>query len=227
MPPSLDCGMLLKTPANARATEGFSATLRTMGPFDLPTMVGWLRRCALWLHRCCHQAQESKEESIGSMILICAPFLSQMSQFCCEYFDSNGLVATGNHQSIELTKRQQLLGSVSALLPLRSKTFHPFNHHFPINNMSAEKIKSAKFQGHQAPVLSLAVSQHDSLLLSGSEDHTARLWDLRDNNRRRASLCIQTSGEVLSVVFAPKQEEESSKLSNLFARDHSMYVFFV
>jgi WD40 repeat protein len=91
--------------------------------------------------------------------------------------------------------------------------------------MSGETIKSAKFQGHQAPVLSLAVSQHDSLLLSGSEDHTARLWDLRDNNKRRASLCIQTGGDVLSVVFAPKQEEQSSKLSNLFARDLSMYVF--
>jgi hypothetical protein len=102
--------MRLKTPAKARATEGFSATLRTMGQFDRPTMVGWLRRCALWFHRCWHQAQklrtvnvqeyvqerrEQRRKHWRGMILICAPFLSQMSQLCCEYFDSNGLVATG------------------------------------------------------------------------------------------------------------------------------------
>jgi hypothetical protein len=138
----------------------------------------------------------------------------------------NWQLATGNWQLA--TIRQQLSGSVSALLLYHwdQRLFTPsINHHFPIANMSGETIKSAKFQGHQAPVLSLAVSQHDSLLLSGSEDHTARLWDLRDNNKRRASLCIQTGGDVLSVVFAPKQEEQSSKLSNLFARDLSMYVF--
>lgn len=90
--------------------------------------------------------------------------------------------------------------------------------------MSEAAIKSSKFLGHQAPVLSLKVSQDDHLLLSGSEDHTARLWDLRDTNRRRASLCIQAGGDVLSVAFAPKRDEEASAdLSSPFARDHSMY----
>ena len=89
------------------------------------------------------------------------------------------------------------------------------------------QFTSAKYQGHTAPVLSLAVSEDYSLLLSGSEDHTARLWDLRDNNRRRASLCIQTGGEVLSVAFTPKnngvlEDMPAVQLSSPFAKDHSM-----
>eukprot|EP00980_Cylindrotheca_fusiformis_P017907 scaffold5682_cov140-Cylindrotheca_fusiformis.AAC.18 len=91
--------------------------------------------------------------------------------------------------------------------------------------MSGSTIQSALFQGHQAPVLSLNVSQDDALLLSGSEDHTARLWDLRENTKRRASLCIQAGGDVLSVAFAPKHLNEASvDLSSPFARDHSIYL---
>lgn len=95
----------------------------------------------------------------------------------------------------------------------------------------------AKYQGHTAPVLSLAVSE--DCLLSGSEDHTARLWDLRENSRRRASLCIQAGGEVLSATFTPKQnheissngggppEEEEEELASPFAKNHSMYAFSI
>jgi len=85
-------------------------------------------------------------------------------------------------------------------------------------------------------------TSHRSLLLSGSEDKTARLWDLRENSiggsstsssnpRRRASLCISAPGEIFNVKFAPKipkrnhpQEEASTALSSPFAKDHSMYV---
>jgi WD40 repeat protein len=89
--------------------------------------------------------------------------------------------------------------------------------------MAQDAIKSAKYQGHQAPVLSLAISDDSSLLMSGSEDHTARLWDLRDN-KKQACLCIQSYGEVLSVAFAPKKRHQDEFMpDSLFARDHSMY----
>ena len=74
-----------------------------------------------------------------------------------------------------------------------------------------ESIVSSKYCGHQKSVLCLDVSTNPSspFLLSGSEDTTARLWDLR-NHRRRASLCIQGEGEVLSAVFAPRQPPRTS-----------------
>ena len=112
-------------------------------------------------------------------------------------------------------------------------------------------ITNAKLQGHTAAVLCLdvsspwsssqesvtattpAVSASSRLLLSGSEDGTARLWDLRDH-RRRACLCIRVprGGDVLSAVFAPPLEnvvvaEETATRrseSDGFAKDCSVYL---
>ena len=90
--------------------------------------------------------------------------------------------------------------------------------------MSDENIHSTKYQGHQGAVLCLDISHDDNLLISGSEDRTARLWDVR-SNKRRASLCIPTNGEVLSVAFAPKMQGDMPFSSpNAFAHDHTMYV---
>lgn len=92
-------------------------------------------------------------------------------------------------------------------------------------------ITSSKLQGHGAAVLCLDVSSPFSqsssssspslpsatstLLLSGSEDGTARLWDLRDH-RRRACLCIRVPdcGDVLSAVFAPPAPPTASPSSS-------------
>lgn len=115
------------------------------------------------------------------------------------------------------------LTTIPLLGPTRTFDNRPFN----MSSNGENQFTSAKYQGHTAPVLSLAVSEDYSCLLSGSEDHTARLWDLRNNSRRRASLCIQTGGEVLSVAFTPKNgvEETPAEVSTSpFAKDHSMYV---
>lgn len=106
-------------------------------------------------------------------------------------------------------------------------------------------IISSKFEGHKAPVLSLDFAGGENgnsspLLLSGSEDRTARLWDVRDDSsKRRACLCIPVQGEVLSVKFAPRRppsvddddddqmmaiEDSSASPMNPFAKDHTMYV---
>lgn len=100
-----------------------------------------------------------------------------------------------------------------------------------------QQLVSSKYEGHKAPVLSLAYQAQggSELLLSGSEDHTARLWDLRDS-KRRACLCIPTQGEVLSVAFRPPKptpnrptaetdaSSSSPSLASPFAKDHTMYV---
>jgi WD40 repeat protein len=85
-------------------------------------------------------------------------------------------------------------------------------------------------KGHKASVLCLAhssdvhMSHHPNntavtvaaCLLSGSEDETARLWDLRVP--LRASLCIKAPGEVLSVAFSRKEPPRTAD-AGPFARD--------
>lgn len=120
------------------------------------------------------------------------------------------------------------------------------------------QIESVKLKGHQKAVLCLDYSSSSNssssstdtitdaafgsvsggvvgsgCLLSGSEDGTARLWDLRTNHLR-ASLCIQAplSQEVLSVSFAPRRRGKDSSPSgptttlalSSFARDFSVYL---
>jgi WD40 repeat protein len=110
------------------------------------------------------------------------------------------------------------------------------------------EIPKTTLKGHQGSVLCLDLSSPASnqevtdndgvnsagaspsntttLLLSGSEDHTARIWDLREH-RRRACLCIQTPGDVLSAVFAPNctiKGEHEPAASSPFALDHTIYL---
>lgn len=105
-------------------------------------------------------------------------------------------------------------------------------------------IQSVKLKGHQGAVLCLdhsssspdtqatkqaacsATSVTTACLLSGSEDATARLWDLRTDCK--ASLCIKASGEVLSVAFGPSWEHStggpSSQAQSPFSRDLTVYL---
>jgi WD40 repeat protein len=100
-------------------------------------------------------------------------------------------------------------------------------------------LTHTKLKGHRAAVLCLdissPVSSTSSLLLSGSEDGTARLWDLREHQRRGACLCIQTidGGDVLSAVFAPPHPQRrpstttassTPSLSSSFAQDYTVYL---
>ena len=94
------------------------------------------------------------------------------------------------------------------------------------------RLQKRTLKGHQKPVLCLAHSSerlayysdegnehthHPSLLLSGSEDGTARLWDLRT---RKTSLCmvlpnndddVSDGNEVTSVAFHPSIVEEEQR----------------
>eukprot|EP00934_Nitzschia_sp_Nitz4_P007858 Nitzschia sp. Nitz4//scaffold358_size24170//22008//23559//NITZ4_008435-RA/size24170-augustus-gene-0.46-mRNA-1//1//CDS//3329549014//7848//frame0 len=89
-------------------------------------------------------------------------------------------------------------------------------------------IISSKYQGHQAPVLALDISPDDaSILLSGSEDQTARLWDVR-SAKHRASLCIRAPGPVMSVSFVPVSppgcQLEQPQAESPFSHNHTIYL---
>ena len=86
-------------------------------------------------------------------------------------------------------------------------------------------VTSSTWQGHKAPVSCLDVAAN--LLLSGSEDRTARLWDLRDP-KRRACLCIAAPAQVFAVKFAPQSlltmNDDATEVQpkNAFATNHTM-----
>lgn len=101
-------------------------------------------------------------------------------------------------------------------------------------------IQSVKLKGHQGAVLCLDHSSSctevtgtspatntttAASLLSGSDDGTCRVWDLRASCR--ASLCIKCPGEVLSVAFGPKWQHHASEAattSSPFGREYSIYT---
>lgn len=95
--------------------------------------------------------------------------------------------------------------------------------------MSNNSIPSIQLKGHGGPVLCL---EHNSsvlnagsevtagCLLSGSEDQTCRLWDLRAG--LRASTCILAGGEVTSVAFAPPYTTAAT--GGPFSRNFAVYL---
>jgi WD repeat-containing protein 53 len=99
-------------------------------------------------------------------------------------------------------------------------------------------VQSFQLKGHSGSVLCLDHSNNstrccspsgDSTLLSGSEDGTCRLWDLRTGIR--ATLCIRCCKDrrdVLSVAFGPNWTQGLTNCTvsttSRLARDYSVYV---
>jgi WD40 repeat protein len=83
----------------------------------------------------------------------------------------------------------------------------------------AMPIVSFVLKGHKSSVNCLDFQE--SLLLSGSDDQTARLWDVRTS---KTCLCLRTTGEVTSVAFAgPHSKEDTVNVSGLpFAKNTSV-----
>lgn len=86
-----------------------------------------------------------------------------------------------------------------------------------IQIMEEDNIRKYIFKGHKGSVLCLAHDSIASLLLSGSEDETARLWDLRTS---KTALCLLAGGEVTSVAFAPSATLQP--LDGPFARNNHL-----
>jgi len=91
-------------------------------------------------------------------------------------------------------------------------------------------IQSVQLKGHQAAVSCLDHSSsttaavRPSLLLSGSEDGTCRLWDLRLGRAVSCIKCSNSGEEVLSVAFGPPSFLGTTASESPFARDCSVYA---
>lgn len=82
----------------------------------------------------------------------------------------------------------------------------------------SDSIRKFTFKGHKGSVLCLAHDSSSCLLLSGAEDCTSRLWDLRTS---KTALCLMAGGDVTSVAFAP-QLASPEALVGPFAKDNTM-----
>ena len=67
-------------------------------------------------------------------------------------------------------------------------------------NTNGNAIQSTRLMGHRGPVLCMDYSTSFRCILSGSEDGTARLWDLRS---AKATTCIVAGEEVTACAFGP------------------------
>mmetsp|Transcript_11127 Transcript_11127/g.16880 ORF Transcript_11127/g.16880 Transcript_11127/m.16880 type:complete len:436 (-) Transcript_11127:83-1390(-) len=83
---------------------------------------------------------------------------------------------------------------------------------------------NSSFHGAQRKKRKSTQNKHPSCLLSGSEDGTSRLWDLRSGTR--ASLCILSPNreEVTSVGFHPNSRDFNASLDLM---GHGQYPFTV
>lgn len=92
-------------------------------------------------------------------------------------------------------------------------------------------IHSTKLKGHKGAVLCLdhsssaaattttTTSSITECLLSGSEDKTGRLWDLKSC---RAAHCFVAGDEVVSVAFGIHATAASIQETLLFARNYTV-----
>ncbi|KAI2497852.1 hypothetical protein MHU86_16635 [Fragilaria crotonensis] len=89
------------------------------------------------------------------------------------------------------------------------------------NLTKAMPIVSFVLKGHKSSVNCL--DYRNNLLLSGSDDQTARIWDVRTS---KTCLCLRTTGEVTSVAFAgPQGKEDNVNLTGLpFAKNTSVFL---
>ena len=72
--------------------------------------------------------------------------------------------------------------------------------------------KFLSLSGHSDSITALSIDKNNALLLTGSNDHTARVWELSTNE------CIATlrglKGYIISVAFEEQADILHSKRSN-------------
>ena len=104
--------------------------------------------------------------------------------------EANGLLKSGG--SAELI----------VLLSLRSmKTLYSPQGDAALTDVATLQFPKSLFMGHSGPVTSVAVSPGGEYILTGSEDHSGRLWNAQTGQLIRT--LFGHSGRVNSVAFSP------------------------
>jgi WD40 repeat protein len=73
-----------------------------------------------------------------------------------------------------------------------------------MRNVIERVRESQRCQGHKGSIKSVAFKSDGQIIVSGSEDYTIRLWDLRGNAIRKPFQGHE--GPVWSVAFSPDGE---------------------
>lgn len=83
--------------------------------------------------------------------------------------------------------------------------------HINLHDPRASKVTISQLVGHTNFVVSLATTDNDYMLISGSHDGTAKVWDIRAN--KAMYTITRNSEEPKSKVFAVKWEKEIGIMS--------------
>jgi WD repeat-containing protein 53 len=114
-------------------------------------------------------------------------------------------------------------------VPLQDHGFVAMNNSQIVEAHSG--IRSQKFRGHSGSVLCLdhcsSLPRHllssnlSDCFLSGSEDKTCRLWDVRTT---KTSICIQCADEVLAVAFGGTVLSDDYHEDTIFSKEFNVYT---
>ncbi len=92
-------------------------------------------------------------------------------------------------------------GAIDLLLPNKDGSVPSEGKSTPPRAVQPRLVEAARFPGHTDRVDSVAVSPDGRLILSGSSDHTMRLWDRESG--RMVRRFPGHFGRVMSVAFSP------------------------
>lgn len=81
-----------------------------------------------------------------------------------------------------------------------------------------QRIDGRPLVGHEDQVLAIDISANNRWLITGSEDNTARLWDLTADNPFKAAFVLRAhKGAVTAIAISPDTKSQRRAVLSLLA----------